>query len=321
MERGKQNIKQVVIVGSGLIGRSWTMAFTSAGYKVKLYDILSQQIQVAMEAVSKQMKDMEEMGVLRGSLSSEEQFSLISGCSDLREAVEGASFIQECVPENVELKKKIFKELDDLVGVDTILSSSTSCILPSKIFTGLKNVKRCIVSHPVNPPYFVPLVELVPHEETDPSTVDITYTLMKEIGQTPVKLNKEIDGFVLNRIQYAIICEAWRLVADGVVSPRDVDLVMSEGLGMRYAFIGPLETMHLNADGMKDYCEKYSESVRRVASSFGPVPEFSGEAADKINEALSKEIPSDPNHLGARREWRDSCILQLARMKKNIKSE
>lgn len=321
MQQVKKNNKQVAIIGSGIIGRSWAMAFTSAGYKVKFYDIVPQQIEVALEAVCKQMKDLEKMGVLRGSLSAEEQFSLISGCSDLREAVEGASFIQECTPENLELKKKIFKDLDELVGEDTILSSSASCLLPSKIFTGLKNVKRCIVSHPVNPPYFVPLVELVPHEETDPSTVDITYAIMKEIGQSPVKLSKEIDGFVLNRIQYAIICETWRLVADGIVSPHDVNRVMSEGLGMRYAFIGPLEIMHLNAEGVKSYCERYGDSIRRVASSFGPVPEFSGEVADKINEEMSKEIPSDPNHLNARREWRDCCIMQLAKIKKNIKPE
>ncbi|RMC07303.1 hypothetical protein DUI87_16761 [Hirundo rustica rustica] len=261
---------QVAVIGSGLIGRSWAMVFAAGGFKVKLYDIAQQQLTSALENIRKQMKEMEKSGVLKGALSAEQQLALISVCTDLKAAVEGATFIQlniavmefldlvalagmlslllECTPENLELKKKIFNQLDLIVGDNVILSSSTSCLLPSKLFTGLKHVKQCIVSHPVNPPYFVPLVEIVPHPETDPSTTERTYALMKKIGQSPVKLNREIEGFVLNRLQYAVISEAWRLVGEGVISPTDLDLVMSDGLGMRYAFIGPLETMHLNAE-------------------------------------------------------------------------
>ncbi|XP_061313681.1 lambda-crystallin homolog isoform X4 [Pezoporus flaviventris] len=234
--------------GGGLIGRSWAMVFAAGGFKVKLYDVAQQQLTSALENIRKQMKDLEESGFLKGSLSVEQQLALISVCTDLKAAVEGATFIQECTPENLELKKKIFSQLDLIVSDNAILSSSTSCLLPSKLFTGLKHVKQCIVSHPVNPPYYVPLVEIVPHPETDPSTTERTYALMKKIGQSPVKLNREIEGFALNRLQYAVISEAWRLVGEGVISPADLDLVMSDGLGMRYAFIGPLETMHLNAE-------------------------------------------------------------------------
>ncbi|XP_025926283.1 lambda-crystallin homolog isoform X2 [Apteryx rowi] len=267
------------------------------------------------------MKELEESGFLKGALSAEKQLALISGCTDLKAAVEGAAFIQECTPENLELKKKIFGQLDLIVDDNVILSSSTSCLLPTRLFTGLKHVKQCVVSHPVNPPYFVPLVEIVPHPETDPSTIEKTYALMKKAGQSPVKLNKEIEGFVLNRLQYAVISEAWRLVGEGVVSSTDLDLVMSDGLGMRYAFIGPLETMHLNAEGISNYCERYHEGMRLVLNTFGPVPEFSGEIEQKINQAMSEKIPVVPQQLDARREWRDECLAHLAKLKKQMKSD
>ncbi|XP_058526971.1 lambda-crystallin homolog isoform X1 [Ochotona princeps] len=312
---------EVLIVGSGLIGRSWAMLFASGGFKVKLYDIEQQQITNALESIRKEMKALEQAGSLKGSLSAQQQLSLISGCSNLAEAIEGAVHIQECVPENLDLKKKIFAQLDRMVDDRVVLSSSSSCLLPSKLFTGLAHVKQCIVAHPVNPPYYVPLVELVPHPETSPATMDRTHALMTKIGQSPVRVLKEVDGFVLNRLQYAIIAEAWRLVEEGIVSPGDLDLVMSDGLGMRYAFIGPLETMHLNAEGMLSYCDRYSEGMKRVLKTFGSIPEFSGAAVEKVNQAMCVKVPADPEHLAARREWRDECLMRLAKLKSQMQPQ
>ncbi|XP_063300973.1 lambda-crystallin homolog [Pelobates fuscus] len=309
----------IMIFGSGLIGRSWAMVFASGGFRVKLYDIVKEQVTAALEDIRKQMEDLKKSGMLRGTLSVNEQMALISGSSDLKTALEGAVFIQECVPESLELKQKIFSEIDLHVNDATIISSSTSCLSPTKMFNGLKHVKNCIVAHPVNPPYYVPLVELVPHPETDVATVEKTYTLMKNIGQSPVKLMKETDGFVLNRLQYAVISEAWRLVEDEVISPRDVDIVMSEGLGMRYAFLGPLETAHLNAEGFKSYCERYGEGIKRVLGTFGPVPEFSGKVAEKIDEALWDQQNDKNGQLEARREWRNTCLSHLAKLKNEMK--
>nr|XP_045725102.1 lambda-crystallin homolog isoform X4 [Mirounga angustirostris] len=312
---------EVVIIGSGLIGQSWAMLFASGGFKVKLYDIEPQQVTNALEKIRKEMKFLEQSGSLKGSLSAEEQGSLISGCLTIQAAAEGAMHIQECVPENLELKKKIFAQLDQIIDDKVVLSSSTSCLLPSSLFAGLVHTKQCIVAHPVNPPYHVPLVELVPHPETAPATVDRTYALMQKIGQSPVRVMKEIDGFALNRLQYAVISEAWRLVEEGIVSPSDLDLVMSDGLGMRYAFIGPLETMHLNAEGMLSYCDKYSEGMQRVLKTFGPIPNFSGATVEKVNQAMCVKVPDDPEHLAARRQWRDECLLRLAKLKRQMQSQ
>uniref|UniRef100_A0A8C9JHV5 L-gulonate 3-dehydrogenase n=1 Tax=Panthera tigris altaica TaxID=74533 RepID=A0A8C9JHV5_PANTA len=306
---------------SGLIGRSWAMLFASGGFRVKLYDIEQQQVTNALENIRKEMTFLEQSGSLKGSLGAQDQLSLISGCLNIQEAVEGALHIQECVPENLELKKKIFARLDQIIDDQVVLSSSTSCLLPSQLFAGLAHVQQCLVAHPVNPPYYVPLVELVPHPETAPATVDRTHALMRKIGQSPVRVLKEMDGFVLNRLQYAVISEAWRLGGGGGVSPSDLDLVMSDGLGMRYAFIGPLETMHLNAEGMLSYCDRYSEGMKHVLKTFGPIPEFSGATVEKVNQAMCLKVPADPEHLAARRRWRDECLQRLAKLKRQMPSQ
>ncbi|KAF4787656.1 Lambda-crystallin like protein [Turdus rufiventris] len=295
---------QVAIIGSGLIGRSWAMVFAAGGFKVKLYDIAQQQLMSALENIRQQMKDMEKLGVLKGTLSAEQQLALISVCTDLKTAVEGATFIQECTPENLELKKKIFGQLDLIVDDNVILSSSTSCLLPSKLFTGLKHVKQCIVSHPVNPPYFVPLVEIVPHPETDPSTTERTYALMKKIGQSPVKLNREIEGKMI-----CLVDEEKDIVYLDFSKAFDT-IFPQHSLGETGYFVG-----------VSNYCERYAEGMRLVLNTFGPVPEFSGETAQKVNQALSEKIPVVPKALDARRKWRDECLIGLAKLKTQMKSD
>lgn len=305
------------MVGSGLIGRSWAMVFLSGGYKVKIYDNKPGQASGAITEIRKQLEELQQSKMLRGNLSAAEQTSLLSSHDDLQQALQDAFFVQECVFEDLEAKQTVFQEVESLVKESVILSSSTSCLMPSNVFSRVQNRTRCIISHPVNPPYYVRLVELVPHPETLPAVMDVAFSLMTDVGQAPVRLRKEIDGFALNRVQYAIIAESWRLVQDGVISVKDIDLVMSEGLGMRYAFIGPIETMHLNApEGMEDYLQRYSEGIKRVLKSFGPVPEFSGDAAARITEEICELIPADQEHLTARRERRDQLLMGLAKLKK-----
>uniref|UniRef100_A0A3Q1H5S2 Crystallin, lambda 1 n=1 Tax=Anabas testudineus TaxID=64144 RepID=A0A3Q1H5S2_ANATE len=303
---------------SGLIGRSWAMVFASGGFSVRIYDNQQGQAAKAIKEIKKQMEELEEAGMLRGELTSTQQLSLLSSYDDLAQALEGAFFVQECVFEQLEVKQSVFQDIECLVGKDVILSSSTSCLVPSSVFSKVQNRSRCLVSHPVNPPYYVKLVELVPHPETTTAVVDTTHALMTKVGQAPIRLKKEIDGFALNRVQSAIIAESWRLVQDGIISVKDVDLVMSEGLGMRYAFIGPMETMHLNApEGLGDYMKRYGEGVTRVLNSFGPVPDFFSKGAKSIINEMCELIPSDPQHLSARRERRDQLLMGLAKLKKD----
>ncbi|XP_051938325.1 lambda-crystallin homolog isoform X2 [Hippocampus zosterae] len=292
------------------------MVFTSGGYNVKLYDNQPGLALNALNVIKKEMLELQEAGMLRGQLSATQQLALLSSHEDLQQALQGAFFVQECVFENLEVKQKLFGDVERLVGQDVILSSSTSCLVPSAVFSSVQNRSRCLVSHPVNPPYYVKLVELVPHPDTAAAVMDNAHMLMTEVGQVPVRLRKEIDGFALNRVQAAIIAESWRLIQDGVISVQDIDLVMSEGLGMRYAFIGPMETIHLNApEGLGDYMKRYGEGIQRLLRSFGPVPDFFAEDAETVVSEMCKLIPNDERHLSARRERRDRFLMDLARLK------
>ncbi|XP_028130981.1 lambda-crystallin homolog [Diabrotica virgifera virgifera] len=305
--------KKIGIIGSGLIGRSWAMIFAAAGYKVSLYDIDSQQIEVALADINQQLQTLEKEKVLRGTLTGKQQFALISGTTSLAETVKDATIVQECVPEVLDLKRKVWKQVDDIASPNTILSSSTSTFMPSLFSDHLKNKKNIIVSHPVNPPYYVPVVEVVPAPWTDPEVAKKTRAIWEEVGQTPVSLTKEVPGFIINRLQYAVLNEAWHLVTEGVLDVKDVDKVMSEGLGMRYAFLGTLETTHLNEQGFVNYCKRYGDTIYAVSKDFKPTPKFEGPHVLEIAKQLEADVPLDK--LQERRNWRDLCLTKLSQLK------
>lgn len=308
--------KKVAIVGSGLIGRSWSMLFAGVGYNVVLYDIVPSQVENALTEIGMQLSSLEKSGMLRGKLSAKSQHSLITGTSSLEELVKHAFFILECVPELLELKRKPLEQIDLLMDDGAILASSTSAILPSKLAVGLKHADSFIVTHPVNPPYYVPLVELVPSPWTKPEVVTQTKSLMLEIGQSPVTITKELPGFALNRLQYALMNECYNLVEDGILSPEDVDIGFSDGIGRRYAFLGVFQTCHLNAHGMKDYLDRYRETIYKTSKEMGNLRKMEGKTADVICQSLFKRIPLEK--LGEARQKRDSALIKLSKIRRDI---
>ncbi|XP_061177336.1 lambda-crystallin-like [Saccostrea echinata] len=312
----RKSERQVGIIGSGLIGHSFAMLYAAAGYRVRMYDIKPEQLQHALSIIDDQLEHLSQNELLRGKLTIKEQRALITGTNDFAECVKDAFFIQECVNESLELKREVHAKIDPICRKDAIISSSTSALVPSLISENLTNKNRFIVCHPTNPPFYAPLVEVIPAPWTDPEVVVTTKELMAEIGQVPVIVKKEIDGFVLNRIQYSIIGECWRLYEEGVMSAEDIDKVMSEGLGRRYAFMGPLEITYLNADGLLIFGDLYRETLYRVQCSFGPPKKMEGPTLEKMHNEIAARIPLDK--LYERRKWRDIRLASLQKLKNEL---
>lgn len=305
---------KVTIIGSGVIGRCWATLFAKAGYSVCMYDVNDDQLSVGLASARAQLCNFESQGLLQHCQvkNAEAASQLITTSLDLADAIKDAMYVQECVPENVDLKREVFTKLDGLVTDDQIiLASSSSCIGPSQFCNELNHVAQCLVAHPINPPSYIKLVEVVSSEATRADVVDRTVTILRSIGQSPVVARKEVNGFILNRLQYAVIMEAWRMVEDGVCSPEDIDVTMKEGLAPRYTLLGPFETMHLNAEGIRNYCERYGDGIERVCGEQMNIRKMGGETLATVEAAMLKQVPIE--ELGAKRQWRDSRLAELSK--------
>jgi L-gulonate 3-dehydrogenase len=256
--------RNVAIVGSGLIGRAWAAIFARAGWNVRLNDPHVPTLKAAPRLIRDELHALARHGLAEDP---DGAVARVSVAGNLEEAVRDAEFVQENGPERVEDKRVIFAQLDKMAPNDALLVSSTSAITASRFTETLPGRARCLVGHPVNPPHLVPLVELCGAPWTSPEAIERARNIYREIGQVPVTINREINGFVLNRLQGALLAEAFRLVGEGYISAEDLDHTVKDGLGLRWSFLGPFETIELNAPGgIPDYCARYTGFYRELAS-------------------------------------------------------
>jgi L-gulonate 3-dehydrogenase len=307
-------MSKVAIVGSGFIGRAWAITFARAGHDVALWDGQPDVPAKAIDYVAGVLPDLVANDLLNGA-SADEMLARIRGFSELDRALAGAVHVQENTAEDVEVKRDVFARLDSTAEPTTVLASSTSAILPSAFTETLKGRTRCLVVHPINPPYLIPAAEVVPAPWTDAAVVERTAALMRAAGQSPIVMKREIDGFVMNRMQGALLEEAFRLVADGYASVEDVDVGLREGLALRWSFMGPFETIELNAPGgVRDYAERYQQIYKRIFPTAQWRADWTGPLMDRIEAERRKLLAAD--RLLERQAWRDRRLMALAAHKK-----
>jgi L-gulonate 3-dehydrogenase len=298
------------------VGGSWSLVFARAGFDVKLYDPSSASMEAALSFAKAAAAALAAQDLLNGQ-SVEVVLARLKPVQTLAEAVRDADYVQESAPERLPIKQALYKELAPLAKEDAIIASSTSGLPGSSFTADILGRERCLVAHPINPPHLIPLVELVPTPWTAAGVVDRTEALMKRIGQVPIRLNREISGFVVNRLQSALLGEAFRLVEDGICSAADVDAAVSEGLGLRWFFMGPFETIDLNAQGgIADYCDKLGPMYHDLAKEQAD-PRAWGKALVASVEAQRRQITT-AGQLDARKAWRDRCLAALVKAKRVV---
>jgi L-gulonate 3-dehydrogenase len=298
---------KVAVVGAGLIGRSWAIVFARAGWQVHVTDPNGETLETAPTLIREGLEELAMHGLVADSGQAAERVTVTPS---LAEAVAGVDLVQENGPEVVETKRTIFAELDRLAPQGAILASSTSAIVASRFTEELPGRARCLVAHPVNPPHLVPIVELCGAPWTARETIERARQIYESVGQVPIAVNSEIEGFVLNRLQGALLAEAFRLVGQGVVSPQDLDKTLKDGLGLRWSFLGPFETIELNAPGgIADYCERYTGFYRRLSADPAKPEVWDEENVSRILEAWGGS--PDASALARRSAWRDKRLAAL----------
>jgi 3-hydroxyacyl-CoA dehydrogenase len=312
-------MKRIAIVGCGLVGASWCIVFARAGYDVVMFDLKRDVAEAAVRSIGGALPELAAQGLLNGH-PVEEVSAHLRPVSSLAAAVADVDYVQESAPERLEIKQPLYVELDRLVGPETVICSSTSGFPSSSFTAGLACRARCMVAHPLNPPHLIPLVELVPASWTDPGVIDRVEELMHAIGQSPIRLTREINGFVVNRLQSAILAEAFRLVEEDTCGVADVDAAMAQGLGLRWFFMGPFETIDLNApEGVTSYCAKLGPMFEGLAREQAVVRPWTPALVEKIERQRRAFVTADA--LAARRAWRDASLAAYVVAKRRVIEE
>jgi L-gulonate 3-dehydrogenase len=312
-------MSKVAIVGAGFIGRAWAISFARAGHAVALWDEDAAAPGKALSYIEKLLPDLEVQDLLNGNTATTVR-NRMQAFDRLEEALADAIHVQENTPEQLEIKRGIFAELDAAAPPGATLASSTSAILPSAFTEHLAGRARCLVVHPLNPPYLIPAAEVVPAPWTDAGVVARTADLLRAAGHAPIVMARELDGFVMNRLQGALLEEAFRLVANGHASVEDVDIGIREGLALRWSFMGPFETIDLNAPGgVRDYVERYESIYKRLHSEMQTRADWAGPVLKEIEAERRKRLPA--SKLADRQAWRDRRLMALAAHKRRMAEE
>lgn len=306
----------VAIIGGGSIGVGFAIVFARAGCQVRLQEPDPARRDAIPAVLRTRLADLDSHGLLGDT--PDRIAGRVRLTADLAEAVSAVSFVEECAPEKVDLKQRLFAELDRLAPPDAVLASASSAITASAFAASLPGRHRVLVTHPGNPPFLIPVVELVPAPFTEARAVESAAAILKSAGMEPIIVRKEVEGFVFNRLQGALLREAYCLVRDGVVSVDEVDRVVRDGLGLRWSVLGPFETADLNTrGGIASHAERLGPAYARMGAQRGQNDPWTPDLVAKVTAERRALLPLE--RWEERVAWRDRKLMALIRDRKAMK--
>lgn len=309
------DIQRIGCIGTGVVGSGWAVHYLAHGFDVIVWDPEPQSASQSREFVQREWATVEELGLADGA--SPDRLSIVATMEDV---VEQAQFIQENAPERLELKRDLLRSIDAKAARDVVIASSTSGLLPSALQKGCRFPERVAVAHPFNPPFLMPLVEVVGGVETSSETMDWLVKFYERTGKTVLRLQHEIPGFIANRLQEAIWREAVQLIADGHATPEQIDTALTAGPALRWALIGPILQMQLTGgDGGVGHALDQFDPEVRSAWSYAPQPTLDPVTKTKIIESCLRRVSGrSPQELTIQRNaWLVSALLAQRKSKES----
>jgi carnitine 3-dehydrogenase len=271
-------------LGGGVIGASWTALFLASGRSVAVFDPAPDSETRVRGYVEMAWPTMTELGLTKNGNP-----DAVSFHTSAPEAVDGAGFVQESVPERLPIKHALFAEIEQVLGADAVLASSASGLTLGQMQDGWTDPSRMVLGHPFNPPHLIPLVEVMGNDKTAPGVVDAAERFYASVGKTTIRVNKEVPGHVANRLQAAVWREAINLVIQGVATVEDVDKAMWAGPGLRWAAMGPTMLFNLGAGegGLQAFCDHFTDTFNGWWDDLGQIhltPEIAAQLIDGVNQ-------------------------------------
>lgn len=304
--------RRIACVGAGTVGSAWAVVFARAGFEVAMWDAVPETLtDFALPRVARVARTLaDEMPT---GEDADTVIARIRAARSLSDAVQGVEAVQESVREDLAVKRAVFAEIGEAAPEDALLMSSTSALPGSQFLTDVPHPERALVAHPVNPPSHIPLVELCGTGKTSDAAVDRARQLFLSARMEPVVLRREIEGFLLNRLQYTMVAEAMHLVGEGYCTAEDIDRVLTSGLALRWASIGPFMTAHLNArDGFRGFVDQLGPMMKTMGREAKTDYDWGPDLADRIHATVAGILPVEG--IPEAQAWRDGRILATRRM-------
>lgn len=303
--------KKIACVGSGIIGSSWALLYAKNGYSIVAYDVNDEALSKSSVLIKNMLATMVEDNIITQDIV-QPTIARIQGTTRLDDISE-CDYVQESAIERIDVKAELLRKLEKVIGQEAVIASSTSGISANTMQAAMVHPARMVIAHPFNPPHLVPLVEVVRGDKTSPETVELVCSLMESLGKVPVRVNKQLPGFAANRLQTAVLRESLSMLVDGVIDADGLEKLMNAGVGLRWAFMGPLVTAHLagGAGGIEYYMDHFGPLTTSICETLATWTSFSEPLKQKAI-AQTEALPLVKNNSYTELvKWRDQNLIAI----------